>query len=305
MGMCGEKMRKFISTALMFISLLMLIIVPTYAADSDMSFSFSITSDGKSEKTVATGDIITVVLTLKRTDEESPYTMHSMQDELQYDSNFLELVDDSWVLMNGVKSTDIAMVDNHREFYMNYLSFSGGAQWKVTSTIGSVQFKVIGESGATKITNQDFLVSLPDGSGSYSCTASDLTLIITNECTVSFESNGGSVISNVTVKIGEKLDPFEAPVREGYSFGGWYTDIHLTEEWDYDTIIDSNITLYAKWIVSNDESSATTDEVVDPIEGGCNTFDISILVILIIIAIVIFALIYKRRKTKDSRNNQN
>ena len=281
----------------------MLIIVPTYAADTDMSFSFSITSDGKSEKTVETGDIITVVLTLKRTDDESPYTMHSMQDELRYDSNFLELVDDSWVLMNGVKSTDIAMVDNYREFYMNYLSFSGGAQWKVTSTIGSVQFKVIGESGATKITNQDFLVSLPDGSGSYSCTASDLTLIITNECTVSFESNGGSVISNVTVKIGEKLDPFEAPVREGYVFGGWYTDVHLTEEWDYDTIIDSNITLYAKWIVSNDESSATTDEVVDPIEGGCNTFDISILIIFIIIASVTFALIYKRRKTNDSKSN--
>ena len=298
-------MRKFISTALMFILLLMLIIVPTYAADSDMSFSFSITSDGKSEKTVATGDIITVVLTLKRTDEESPYTMYSMQDELQYDSNFLELVDDSFVLMNGVKSTDIAMVDNHREFYMNYLSFSGGAQWKATSTIGSVQFKVIGESGATKITNQDFLVSLPDGSGSYSCTASDLTLIITNECTVSFESNGGNSIANITVKFGEKIGPLETPVREGYVFGGWYTDIHLTEEWDYGTIIDSNITLYAKWIISNEETSAMTDEVVDPIEGGCNTFDISILVILIIIAIVIFALIYKRRKTKDSRNNQN
>lgn len=285
----------------------MLISIPAYAADTDMTFSFSITSDGKSEKRVETGDIITVVLTLKRTDNESPYTMYSMQDELRYDSKFLELVDDSWVIMNGVNSTDIAMVDNYREFYMNYLSFSGGAQWKATSTIGSVQFKVIGENGATKITNQDFLVSLPDGSGSYLCTASNLTLIVTNDCTVSFESNDGSYISNMTVTFGEKLDSLDIPMREGYDFDGWYTDIHLTEEWDYDTIIDSNITLYAKWSVSTGESSATTDtdEVIEPIEEGCNSFDISMLIILIIIALATIVLIYKRQKTKDSKSNKN
>lgn len=283
----------------------MLIVVPAYAADDEMSFSFNITSDGKNEKFVETGDIITVVLTLERTDDESPYTMHSMQDELRYDNNFLELIDDSWVLINGAKSADVAMVDNYREFYMNYLSFSGGAQWKATSVVGSVQFKVIGESGATKITNQDFLVSLPDGSGSYLCTASDLTLIITNNCTVSFDSNGGSSMANITVKFGEKLGSLEIPVREGYDFGGWFADIHLTEEWDYDTIIDRNITLYAKWIVSNEESSTTTDIVIDPIEGGCNMFDISILLILIIIALVTIALLYKIRKTSDSKSNQN
>ena len=291
----------------------MLIILPAYAADTDMSFSFSITSDGKSEKRVETGDIITVVLTLKRTDNESPYTMYSMQDELRYDSKFLELVEDSWVTMNGVNSTDIAMVDNYREFYMNYLSFSGGAQWKATSTIGIVQFKVIGTSGATKITNQDFLVSLPDGSGGYSCTASNLTLIVTNDCTVSFESNDGSYISNMTVTFGDKLDPLDIPDREGYDFDGWYTDIHLTEEWDYDTIIDSNITLYAKWSVSTGESSSTTDttdttdteEVIEPIEEGCKSFDISILIILIIITLATFVLTYIRRKTKDSKSNKN
>ncbi|MCL2879777.1 MAG: InlB B-repeat-containing protein, partial [Treponema sp.] len=38
------------------------------------------------------------------------------------------------------------------------------------------------------------------------------------------------------------------PTRPGYTFDDWYTDPGCTIAWDDATVIDSNITLYAKWI---------------------------------------------------------
>jgi uncharacterized repeat protein (TIGR02543 family) len=38
------------------------------------------------------------------------------------------------------------------------------------------------------------------------------------------------------------------PVKEGYSFAGWFTDKALTKAFDPETRITSSITLYAKWI---------------------------------------------------------
>lgn len=46
---------------------------------------------------------------------------------------------------------------------------------------------------------------------------------------------------------GEKVKCPADPVREGYTFTGWYTDEAHTTEFDFDTEIVANITLYAKW----------------------------------------------------------
>ena len=90
-------MRKIICTIFTALALWLLLpfgCVTVEAAEDDMTFSFEMTVDGKDTKEVQTGDIITVVLKLKRTDAEEAYTMHAMQDELRYDSTFLELVED-------------------------------------------------------------------------------------------------------------------------------------------------------------------------------------------------------------------
>lgn len=76
------------------------------------------------------GDVITVSFTLKRTDAEEAYTMYAMQDEIAYDSNFFELVDGSALVTNGIETRDLAMRDNMRKFYMNYVSMSGGDSWQ-------------------------------------------------------------------------------------------------------------------------------------------------------------------------------
>lgn len=261
-------------TICFLLSLLLLLPVFSLTADAaagDPEFRYELTVDGKETVEVNTGDIITVTLHLYRTDAEEPYPMYAMQDEIRYDKNFFELVPDSALLGNGIQSKDIALVDNHREFYMNYLSITGGAQWQSKTRVGSFQLKVTGESGVTTITNQDFLVSLKDGSGSYNCDANVLTVILTADCTVKFETNGGTKIDPIAAIYGETIARPADPVREGKVLVGWFKDIHLTEEWNFETdLVQGNMTLYAKW---EDAPAVPTEptvpeETVEGNEGG-------------------------------------
>ena len=69
----------------------------------------------------------------------------------------------------------------------------------------------------------------------------------TSDVTVTFESNGGSAVASATVKKGEKVTKPADPKREGYTFGGWYTDAACTTAYDFNTVITADITIYAKW----------------------------------------------------------
>ncbi|KAK3582600.1 hypothetical protein CHS0354_024154 [Potamilus streckersoni] len=68
--------------------------------------------------------------------------------------------------------------------------------------------------------------------------------------TVTFNSNSGSFVSNVTVNHGEKVTKPEDPTRANYAFRGWFKDANLIYAFDFaNETITSNITLYAKWNV--------------------------------------------------------
>lgn len=58
------------------------ILRPVFATNVDNSktFSFDLTIDGNETKEVKTGDVITVVLKLHRTDASASYTMYGMQN---------------------------------------------------------------------------------------------------------------------------------------------------------------------------------------------------------------------------------
>jgi uncharacterized repeat protein (TIGR02543 family) len=66
--------------------------------------------------------------------------------------------------------------------------------------------------------------------------------------TVTFETNGGSVVASQTVADGSKATKPADPTREGYTFGGWYQDATCNVAFDFDTAITADVTLYAKWI---------------------------------------------------------
>ncbi|MGN0514644.1 MAG: InlB B-repeat-containing protein [Lachnospiraceae bacterium] len=65
--------------------------------------------------------------------------------------------------------------------------------------------------------------------------------------TVSFETSGGSVISDQAVYAGDCVIQPQNPVKEGYVFAGWYSDQELTEEYDFTTPVEKDFTLYAAW----------------------------------------------------------
>lgn len=64
---------------------------------------------------------------------------------------------------------------------------------------------------------------------------------------VTFNSNGGSAVSARYVDYGKKLEKPEDPTRNGYTFDKWYKDEGLTDEYDFDAVLEGDITLYAGW----------------------------------------------------------
>ena len=67
--------------------------------------------------------------------------------------------------------------------------------------------------------------------------------------TVSFAANGGSPApQNQTVSHGGKATEPAAITKAGYDFGGWYKEVTLNNQWDFDNdTVTANITLYANW----------------------------------------------------------
>lgn len=69
----------------------------------------------------------------------------------------------------------------------------------------------------------------------------------TAQCKVTFNSNGGSAVKAQAVKAGAKATKPANPTRAGYTFKGWCTDASLMKMYNFNTVVTSNITLYAKW----------------------------------------------------------
>ncbi|WP_175580095.1 MucBP domain-containing protein, partial [Enterococcus florum] len=67
------------------------------------------------------------------------------------------------------------------------------------------------------------------------------------QVTVHFETNGGSELMDQAIEKGEKLLRPADPVKEGFTFKGWYKDSQLTEAWDFDQLVTTDMTLFAKW----------------------------------------------------------
>ena len=119
-------MMKKVLSCLLAVMLFLTCIPTAMAVDNARDFFFELSVDGSDKKEVQPGDIIQVDFNLKRSDSGDAYTMYGMQNEIRYDSNFFELVEGSALLSNGISTTDIGLRDNYREFYMNFVSLSGG-----------------------------------------------------------------------------------------------------------------------------------------------------------------------------------
>ena len=76
--------------------------------------------------------------------------------------------------------------------------------------------------------------------------------------TVKFETNGGGTIADQAVKADEKATKPADPKKEGFEFKGWFKEAALTNAYDFNTPVKSNLTLYAKWEEAEDEPVGPT-----------------------------------------------
>ncbi|WP_022760613.1 InlB B-repeat-containing protein [Butyrivibrio sp. AD3002] len=66
-----------------------------------------------------------------------------------------------------------------------------------------------------------------------------------------FVSNGGTTIPTIITENPSEIDISMIPEREGYSFGGWYSDKNFENEFVPDSLNEGLNTVYANWIPEN------------------------------------------------------
>lgn len=142
---------------------------------------------------------------------------------------------------SGISSIAVTYGSNSKTFTSSgtlTLTYGTSVSWTTTAKTG---YTVISNGGGgTNIT----------GNYTISPTAS------INTYTVQFFVNG-SVAKTVTVNYGEKVSSF-TPNVVGYDFGGWYSNSGLTNAFNFDTAISSNVTIYAKMTVKTFTVSITS-----------------------------------------------
>ena len=106
----------------------------------------------------------------------------------------------------------------------------------------------------------------------------------TKSVTITFDVNGGTAIEEQTVPQKSVLEQ-PTPIREGYTFLGWYTDELFTTKFEPGSEVIRNMTLYAKWSINtititfdyqsdredetySDEYQSTINYPTDPVREG-------------------------------------
>ena len=88
-----------------------------------------------------------------------------------------------------------------------------------------------------------------------------------NAFRVLFNDGATTLTVQTDLSYGDKLTKPEDPVKDGYTFAGWYKDSACTQGWDFETSIPGDMTLYAKWttkIEATPTATATATAVTTP-----------------------------------------
>lgn len=83
-----------------------------------------------------------------------------------------------------------------------------------------------------------------------------------DEVSITFDTDGGSLVKSINVYQGTSVEMPESPVKDGYKFAGWELN---GEDYDFSTKVDDNVTLKAKWVESDENVTITFDT-----DGGTN-----------------------------------
>lgn len=158
---------------------------------------------------------------------------------------------------NGIAATPLVSVQGGKTYVYFTVNSADSKDYVNYSTGGGVYRYTLGDAEATQIYDAaghyqycDSPV-IADASGNLYYINDSGTLFklgAVESWTVAFNSSGGSACDTkfVATADGKLVKPAD-PTRDGYTFGGWYTDEACTQAYDFSTPVTADLTLYAKW----------------------------------------------------------
>lgn len=159
--------------------------------------------------------------------------------------------------LNGIAATPLVSVQGGKTYVYFTVNSADSKDYVNYSAGGGVYRYTLGDAEATQIYDAaghyqycDSPV-IADASGNLYYINDSGTLFklgAVESWTVAFNSNGGSACDTkfVATADGKLVKPAD-PTRDGYTFGGWYTDEACTQAYDFSTPVTADLTLYAKW----------------------------------------------------------
>lgn len=159
--------------------------------------------------------------------------------------------------LNGIAATPLVSVQGGKTYVYFTVNSADSKDYVNYSSGGGVYRYTLGDAEATQIYDAaghyqycDSPV-IADASGNLYYINDSGTLFklgAVESWTVAFNSNGGSACDTkfVATADGKLVKPAD-PTRDGYTFGGWYTDEACTQAYDFSTPVTADLTLYAKW----------------------------------------------------------
>ena len=159
--------------------------------------------------------------------------------------------------LNGIAATPLVSVQGGKTYVYFTVNSADSKDYVNYSAGGGVYRYTLGDAEATQIYDAaghyqycDSPV-IADASGNLYYINDSGTLFklgAVESWTVAFNSNGGSACDTkfVATADGKLVKPAD-PTRDGYAFGGWFTDEACTQAYDFSTPVTADLTLYAKW----------------------------------------------------------
>lgn len=157
----------------------------------------------------------------------------------------------------GFESKGTPLVSTHDGETYVYFTLNGAkGNWPNYTTGGGVYMYKLGDAEATEVfvpgsgyANYCMASVVCDQFGNlyYTNDSGHLFCVKSQSHRVKFDARGGSATGDQTPASGSTVTKPADPTREGYTFGGWYTDEACTKAYDFSAAVTADMTLYAKW----------------------------------------------------------
>ena len=125
--------------------------------------------------------------------------------------------------------------------YVNYTSGGGVYRYKMGDAQATGAFSAAGHNNYC-----DSPIACDAKGNLYYINDSGTLFKLSGGVKVSFETGEGSKVDFQTTADGKLVKPAD-PTRDGYTFGGWFTDEACTQAYDFIAPVTADLTLYAKW----------------------------------------------------------